>query len=71
LSDDKKASVFLETAGHNKIILDDDGELIKISDKHGNTITLDKDGIKLGSAKDLTLEAKGNVVIKGAKVDVK
>ena len=30
-----------------------------------------KDGIKVASAKDLNLEASGNVVIKGAKVDVK
>ena len=30
-----------------------------------------KDGIKVESAKDLEMEAKGNVVIKGAKVDVK
>ena len=44
-----------------------------ISDKHGNKITLDKDGITVLSGKDLTLEAGGggNVVIKGAKVDVK
>lgn len=70
-TDDKKASLFFETAGKNKIFLDDDNELIEISDKHGNKITLDKDGIKLASAKDLKLEASGNVEIKGAKVDVK
>ena len=63
--------MFIETAAHNKITLDDDGELIEIADKHGNKITMNKDGIKLVSAKDLTLEASGNVAIKGAKVDVK
>ena len=69
--DDRKASVFLETAASNKVLLDDDKEAIEISDKHGNKITLNKDGITLKSAKDLNLDASGNVVIKGAKVDVK
>ena len=70
-NDDKKASLSFETASKNKILLDDDKELIEISDKHGNKITLDKDGINLASAKDLKLTASGNVEIKGAKVDVK
>ena len=70
-NDDKKASLSFETASNNKILLDDDKELIEIADKHGNKITLDKDGIKLDSAKDLKLTASGNVEIKGAKVDVK
>ena len=48
-----------------------DKELISIADKHGNTITMDKDGIKLDSAKDLKLTASGNVEITGAKIDVK
>lgn len=70
-TDDKKASVAIETAGRNKIFLDDDSEVVELSDKHGNKVTLSKDGIKIASAKDLNLEASGNVVIKGAKVDVK
>lgn len=70
-TDDKKASVIVETADKNTILLDDDKALVAISDKHGNKITMDKDGIKIVSAKDLNLEAPGNVVIKGAKVDVK
>ncbi|MFN0195036.1 MAG: type VI secretion system tip protein VgrG [Aestuariivirga sp.] len=70
-NDDKKASLSLETDSKNKIVLDDDKETIEISDKHGNKITLNKDGIKIDSAKDLKLTASGNVEIKGTKVDVK
>lgn len=70
-TDNKKASLSLETASKNKIVLDDDNEIIKISDQHGNRITLGKDGIKLESAKDLQLIASGNVEIQGTKVDVK
>lgn len=69
--DDEKASVFIQTAGENKILLDDDGEAVIISDQHGNAITMDANGIEIKSAKDLTLDASGNVEIKGAKVDVK
>ncbi len=69
--DDEKPAFFIETPGSNKIIFDDSGEIVQISDQHGNTITMNKDGIEIKSAKDLKIEATGNVEIKGAKVDVK
>jgi Rhs element Vgr protein len=69
--DDEKASVFIETPQKNKIRFDDDSEGIYISDQHGNTLTMDRNGIQLKSAKDLTIEASGNVQIKGSTVDVK
>jgi Rhs element Vgr protein len=70
-NDADKASLRLETASKNLIVLDDDQQSICITDQHGNTITLDKNGITLDSAKDLVLSAKGQVEIKGQKVDVK
>ncbi|MCB0207851.1 MAG: type VI secretion system tip protein VgrG [Anaerolineae bacterium] len=69
--DDSKSSVSIETPQANKIILDDDAQTIEIADQHGNTITMSKDGIVLKSAKDLKIDASGNVEIKGQKVDVK
>lgn len=66
-TDGDKASVFIETAGKNKLLLDDDAKKIVLSDEHGNTITMSKDGITLKSAKDLKLEADGDVKIKGKK----
>lgn len=70
--DGDKPSVFIETAGKNKLLLDDDKEKITITDKHGNSITMDKDGIVLKSAKDFKIDAaSGNVEITGKKVDVK
>jgi Rhs element Vgr protein len=70
-NDGDKASLTIETKDKNVILLDDDKAMISLADKHGNKITMDKDGITLVSAKDLNLEASGNVVIKGAKVDIK
>jgi hypothetical protein len=69
--DDSKSSVFIQTPASNKILLDDDAETIRLSDQHGNTITMSKDGIVIKSAKDVKIDASGNVEIKGKKVDVK
>ncbi len=69
--DDKKPAVLIRTPKLNKILLDDDNQMVEISDQHGNAITMNKDGIEIKSAKDLKITAKGNVEIKGAKVDVK
>lgn len=69
--DNEKASVFIETKNKNKLLFDDNAGSIQLSDQHGNSITMDKNGIAIKSTKDLKLEASGNVEIKGAKVDVK
>lgn len=69
--DDEKPMVFIETPGSNKIVFDDSSEMVQMSDQHGNSITMSKDGIEIKSAKDLKIDASGNVEIKGTKVDVK
>jgi Rhs element Vgr protein len=68
--DDDKPGVFIETPAKNKIVFDDAGEMVQVSDQAGNTITLDKHGITLTSAKDVLIEG-ANITIKGSKVDVK
>lgn len=70
-NDAAKPSLTLATKAQNRIVLDDDAESILISDKHGNKITMDKDGITLESVKNLTLKASGKVQISGKAVDVK
>lgn len=64
--DEDKPSVRIETPGGNQVVLDDQAESIQVADQHGNTLTLDKNGITLKSAKDLKLEAGGNVTVNGA-----
>jgi Rhs element Vgr protein len=68
--DDEKKQLSLQTPSGAKLLLDDDGEAIVLSDKHGNKITLDKDGITIASAKDFKVDASGNVVVKGSKIDL-
>jgi Rhs element Vgr protein len=71
ISDGDKPNISIETPGKNKLILDDDGELVEFADAAGNKITLNKNGVTIKSAKDVTIDGSGgNVVIKGKKVDV-
>lgn len=69
--DGDKPSVFIETAKKNRLLLDDEKGEIRLSDQHGNSITMGKDGIVLKSAKKLTIDAAKDVAIKGSKVDIK
>ena len=62
--DDGNASVYIETANKNKILLDDAKKTISLADQHGNVITLDEHGITIKSAKDITLEAGGKLGMK-------
>lgn len=62
--DADKPSVYIETAGKNRLAIDDNAGGITLKDQNGNSITLSSSGI--------TIDAGGNnVTIKGAKVDVK
>ncbi len=58
------ASVYIETANKNKILLDDAKKTISLADQHGNVITMDEHGITIKSAKDITLEAGGKLDMK-------
>ncbi|MBI3135494.1 MAG: type VI secretion system tip protein VgrG [Bacteroidetes bacterium] len=66
--DDDKISITLETPNGNSIILSDDAKGLTFTDENKNSIELSKDGIAIKSAKDIMLEAKGDVNIKGVNV---
>jgi uncharacterized protein (DUF2345 family) len=42
-------------------VLSDDAKSITLKDQNNNTITMDSSGIKLDSAKDVTIAAKGKI----------
>jgi Rhs element Vgr protein len=69
--DEKKGAIFIETAAGNTVLVDDDAKSVMLKDEHGNTVLMNKDGIEIKSAKDIILDASGNVEIKGTKVNVK
>lgn len=69
--DADKPQLYLQTPGGAKVLLDDDQEVVELSDKHGNKLTMNKDGVVIVSTKDFKVDASGNVEIKGSKVDLK
>ncbi|WP_437787393.1 type VI secretion system tip protein VgrG [Sorangium sp. So ce1097] len=69
--DENKASVSIETANKNKLLIDDGAKSIVLSDQHKNSITMGEGGIEIKSKKDLNLKIDGNVTISGKKVDIK
>ena len=68
---DEKKSVILETPGGKKITLDDDAKLIKLEDENSNVVTINSDGIKMESGKDIILKATGDVKVEGVNVSLK
>lgn len=66
--DQDKPSLSLKTPAALLALDDDTGE-IRLSDGNSNSIVLDKDGVTIKSGKDLTLEASGKLVLKGASID--
>ena len=59
--DEEKKIITVSTPGKNTVELSDDGKHIKLTDPNKNEITMDKNGITLSSAKDITLKARGNI----------
>ena len=69
--DEEKKIITLHTPGKNSIEISDDGKSIKLADQNKNEIVMDDSGILLSSAKDIKLQAKGNISLDAtAKVGV-
>jgi Rhs element Vgr protein len=68
--DDAQSILSIKTPAANTIVLDDKAQTILIGDQHGNAITMSKEGIQIQSVKDVQIDARGNVKIKGSKVDI-
>lgn len=67
--DDKKVITF-ETPGGNKMSLTDDAKGIVLQDQNGNKITLDDSGIKIESAKDLTLKSSNDTKLSATNAEI-
>ncbi|NPU13616.1 hypothetical protein HL666_22870 [Bradyrhizobium sp. 83002] len=70
LSEADKPSITISTPGGRTVILDDDGGTITLSDKNNNKLVLDASGITIDSGKDLVIQAKGAIKIKGSTIDL-
>lgn len=68
--DDEKKSIKVETPAGKKMTLDEDAGVIVIEDENSNVITLDSNGIKMESGKDIEIKATGDVKIEGVNVNI-
>jgi Rhs element Vgr protein len=68
---DEKKSVVLETPGGKKITVDDDAGVIKLEDENANVMTMNSDGIKIQSYKDIIMKASGDVKLEGINLEMK
>jgi Rhs element Vgr protein len=69
--DDEKKIWQLETPGGNKIVVSEEDKMIHLEDQNGNKLTMDKDGIKLESIKDIVLKATGDLKAEGVNAEIK
>lgn len=63
---EEKKIIILTTPGNNQLEISDDSKSIRLSDENKNELLLDKNGITLNSAKDITLKAKSNILLDAA-----
>lgn len=71
LFDDEKKTVTLETPAGNKLSLSEDEKAIMITDQNGNKITMDSNGIKIESAKNVEIIATADLKASGINLDLK
>lgn len=70
--DDEKKIITITTPEKNSVVLDDDAKSITIQDQNKNKVELSSNGIVLSSEKDITLKAKGNIVLDAtSKAEIK
>jgi len=60
---DQKKEITIETPAGNTVIISDAGKSIKIKDQNNNKIEMTTSGILLDSPKDITIKAKGKIVL--------
>ena len=65
--DEQRKCLVLSTSTNKTIEIGDDGASVRLSDQHNNEIVMDEKGISLSSGKDITLKAKGNIILNAVK----
>ncbi|WP_020570426.1 type VI secretion system tip protein VgrG [Neolewinella persica] len=61
---DKDKVLTISTPGKNSFTLSDKDKSITVKDQNGNTLTMDGGGITIKSAKDITIDAGGKLILK-------
>lgn len=59
--DDQAVTITIKTPANNQIVIDDTKKSILLHDQHGNSITMNADGITIASSKDIVMAATGDI----------
>lgn len=65
--DDENKVLAIETPAKNTFVLNDKDKQITVQDQNNNSIVMSEGGIVLKSAKDITVEADQNLILKGTR----
>lgn len=68
LVDDTAKTLTLKTSENQSVLIDEQNQLISITDGNSNNITLDSSGITLETEGDFTVQASGDVNLNGANL---
>lgn len=70
--DEEKKIITIETPGKNRIEISDEVHGLKLSDRNGNMIEMNDEGITIKSSKDLVFKSNKNIRIgAGLGIDAK
>ncbi len=70
LFNDDTITYTIETPAGKKILIDEDQDVITLSDEHDNIICLNTDGITIESAGDINIKATGDLNMEGTNISV-
>jgi Rhs element Vgr protein len=69
LFDDEKKLIEISTPNGNSLKLSEEAQGINLVDENGNTMTMNAQGLKLESPKNITIQGK-NIIIKGTEIHI-
>jgi uncharacterized protein involved in type VI secretion and phage assembly len=69
--DDELKKMEMETPAGKKIVMDEDEDSITITDDHGNSITMNGEGIVIESGSDMTIKSSGDINLEGVNINIK
>ncbi|WP_339901452.1 type VI secretion system tip protein VgrG [uncultured Cyclobacterium sp.] len=69
--DDELNKMEIETPAGKKIVLDEDEDAITITDDHGNSVTMNGEGIVMESGSNMTIKSTGDINLEGVNINIK
>ncbi|MCH5716197.1 type VI secretion system tip protein VgrG [Niabella hibiscisoli] len=60
---DEKKTLTIDTPAGNSVLISDDEKEIRLKDEHGNSISMNSDGVTIQSSKDIILKAAVDITV--------